>query len=110
VRAVLTDRGAAQVWADRGGQAVGPTWRTAPWGYLRLHHGDAQVPPNYHRHTLGAWAERVFAEFGDDKVFVYFNNDGRCAAVDNAITFAEEVERVGGRSSRVPGVRPNSWS
>lgn len=106
---LLSDRGAAQVWADRGGSAVGPTWRTASWGYVRLHHGDAQVPPNYHRHTLGRWADQIISTFGDADVFVYFNNDGRCAAVENAITFAEEVTVVGGHASRVPGIRPDSW-
>jgi uncharacterized protein YecE (DUF72 family) len=76
-----------------------------------MHHGDAQVPPNYHRHTLGTWADRIAATYGDDDdVFVYFNNDGRCAAVDNAVTFAEEVRRTGRQVSRTPGIRPDSWT
>jgi uncharacterized protein YecE (DUF72 family) len=108
---LLDERGAALVWADRGGWPYGPTWRTTNWGYLRLHWGDAQVPPNYHRHTLGRWAERIAATYGDhEDVFVYFNNDGRCAAVDNAITFGEEVRRVGRTATRTPGIRPDSWS
>jgi uncharacterized protein YecE (DUF72 family) len=111
VRGLLADRGAAMVWADTGGTPFGPMWRTAGWGYLRLHYGDAQVPPNYHRHTLGAWAERLAATWSDaEDVFVYFNNDGRCAAVDNAVTFAEEVRRVGRTATRTPGIRPDSWS
>jgi uncharacterized protein YecE (DUF72 family) len=111
VRGLLADRGAALVWADRSGGVCGPLWRTAGWGYVRMHHGDAQVPPNYHRHTLGTWAERIAAAYGvDEDVFVYFNNDGRCAAVDNAVTFAEEVRRVGRTATRTPGIRPDSWS
>jgi uncharacterized protein YecE (DUF72 family) len=111
VRGLLADRGAALVWADRSGGVCGPLWRTAGWGYVRMHHGDAQVPPNYHRHTLGTWAERIAATYGvEEDVFVYFNNDGRCAAVDNAVTFAEEVRRVGRIATRTPGIRPDSWS
>ena len=111
VHDLLADRGAAYVWADRAGQPYGPTWRTAPWGYLRLHYGDAQPAPNYHRHTLGVWADRIAATYADEEdVFVYFNNDGRCAAVDNAVTFAEEVRRTGRTATRTPGIRPDSWS
>jgi uncharacterized protein YecE (DUF72 family) len=111
VCASLAERGVAHVWADRGGEAQGPTWRTAPWGYVRLHHGDAQPPPNYERATLRAWADRIAAAFGrGDDVFVYFNNDPRCAAVDNAMTFAEEVERAGLVPTRVPAMRPGSWT
>lgn len=110
VRRLLTDRRAAHVWSDRGGQPVGPVWRTADWGYVRLHHGDAFPPPNYHRSTLGAWADRIAAAYDGDDVFAYFNNDPRCAAVDNAITFAEEVTRAGLTPTRVPEIRPNSWS
>jgi uncharacterized protein YecE (DUF72 family) len=111
VRDLLSDRGVALVWADRAGSPYGPLWRTAAWGYVRMHHGDAQVPPNYHRHTLGAWAARIAATYGDDEdVFVYFNNDGRCAAVDNAVTFAEEVRGIARTATRTPGIRPDSWS
>lgn len=110
IRWLLADRGAALVWADRAGEVFGPLWRTTDWGYLRLHYGDAQVPPNYHRHTLGRWAERIAAQFGDhEDFFVYFNNDGRCAAVNNAVTFAEEVRRIGRTATRTPGIRPDSW-
>jgi len=110
-RKLLVKRNAALVWADRGGKVLGPLWRTADWGYVRLHHGDAQVPPNYRRHTLAAWAERIAGGYDDGaEVFVYFNNDPRCAAVDNAVTFAEEVRRAGRATSRTPSVRPDSWS
>jgi len=35
VREVLAAANAALCWADRGGSALGPLWRTADWGYLR---------------------------------------------------------------------------
>jgi uncharacterized protein YecE (DUF72 family) len=111
VRDLLADRGVALVWADRAGSPHGPLWRTADWGYVRMHYGDAQVPPNYHRHTLGTWAARIGTTYSEDEdVFVYFNNDGRCAAVDNAVTFAEEVRGIGRTATRTPGIRPDSWS
>lgn len=96
VRTVLTERGAAHVWADRGGHPLGPTWRTADWRYLRLHHGDADPPPNDHCATLGSWADHIAATFdADHDVFTSFDNDPRCAAVDNATTFGDEVARAG---------------
>ena len=40
-------RNAALCWADRKGSAVTPLWRTADWGYLRLHEGDGAPWPGY---------------------------------------------------------------
>ena len=71
--------------ADRAGTPFGPLWRTADWGYLRLHYGDADPPPNYHRQTLGTWAERIAGTFDDaEDVFAYFNNDWYGNAVVDA--------------------------
>jgi uncharacterized protein YecE (DUF72 family) len=110
VRRLLEAKRAAWVWVDRGGSPWGPLWRTCDWGYLRLHWGDAEPSPNYHRHTLAAWVQRIAAESADwEDFFVYFNNDGRCAAVDNAITFGEEVRAAGRTATRTPGIRPHSW-
>jgi uncharacterized protein YecE (DUF72 family) len=118
VRRVLEQHNAALCWADRQG-AITPLWRTADWGYLRFHEGkssggsgasDEAVPwPFYTDDELDAWAATladVFPEDGSD-VFVYFNNDPGCAAVDNAITFAERVTAHGGRPTRVPPTRPD---
>lgn len=77
IRGLLAERGVALVWADRGGWPYGPLCRTASWGYLRLHYGDAHVPPNYHRHTLRAWAERIAAQYSDhEDFFVYSTTTG----------------------------------
>lgn len=99
VRTVLEAHGAALVWADRRGEALGPLWRTADWGYVRLHEGDAELAPFYRRETLRRWAQAVAAH---DNVFVYFNNDPGCAAVANAVTFAEEARGLGLDVTRVP--------
>ena len=103
VRALLAERGAAQVWADRKGRAIAPLWRTADWGYLRLHEGSAQPWPNYTRGELAGWAERLAATWApDEDAFVYFNNDPGGAAVMDTVTFADAVRGTGRTPSRVP--------
>ena len=47
IRQLLTRRNAALCWADRLGRPLGPLWRTADWGYLRLHEGRARPWPRY---------------------------------------------------------------
>jgi uncharacterized protein YecE (DUF72 family) len=109
VQEVLTKRNAALVWADRKGRPVSPLWRTADWGYLRLHEGGSRVWPFYGQRSLATWAERIVSSYGeDDDVFVYFNNDPHCAAIDNAVTFAEEVRRRNRTTTRVPAGRPRT--
>jgi uncharacterized protein YecE (DUF72 family) len=105
VAAVLRRRGAALVWADRRGRPVGPLWRTAGFGYLRLHEGAARDWPRYGRRALAHWAERVLSAWGEQQaqdVFVFFNNDQRGAAVRDAAAFAAAVRRLGGPVTRVP--------
>ncbi|MFI8964744.1 DUF72 domain-containing protein [Streptomyces sp. NPDC053493] len=100
--AVLKDRGAALCWADRGGRPVAPLWRTADWGYLRLHEGRAVPRPSYGRQALVTWADRLADTWPDRAdVFVFFNNDPGAAAVRNAEMFLRLVESRG-RGVRVP--------
>ena len=47
--ATLERHGAALCWADRRGRPVTPLWRTADFGYLRLHEGRAEPRPRYGR-------------------------------------------------------------
>ncbi|PZF88367.1 DUF72 domain-containing protein [Micromonospora deserti] len=103
VRAVLEHRRAALVWADRLGRPVAPLWRTADFGYLRLHEGRARPHPRYGRAAMASWVRRLAGAFGDDEpVYVYFNNDPGGAAVVDAATFAGLAGRAGRRVSRVP--------
>lgn len=107
VRGVLERCAAALCWADRRGSALTPLWRTSEWGYLRLHEGTAAVAPFYGRGALGSWVEQIAERFADpEDVFVFFNNDPGCAAVHNAVTFAEEARRRGRAVTRVPAQRP----
>ncbi|WP_030571053.1 DUF72 domain-containing protein [Streptomyces aureocirculatus] len=97
VRALLTDRGAALCWADVGSRPVAPLWRTAAWGYLRLHSGRARPWPRYGRQALAAWVRRVTGTWSDaEDVFVYFNNDPGGAAVHDAKAFARAARAAGG--------------
>jgi uncharacterized protein YecE (DUF72 family) len=106
VRSCLERHGAALCWADRQGP-IAPTWRTADWGYLRMHEGGDETWPFYTATELDEWAQRVTTTFGDDAdCFVYFNNDPGAAAVDNAITFADRVAHRGAAVTRVPSTRP----
>jgi len=103
VRDVLTAANAALCWADRSGSAVTPLWRTADWGYLRLHEGDGAPWPSYREATLGAWAERIAATWDGD-IYVYFNNDQNAAAPRDAARLAAAASRRRGQVARAwPG-------
>ncbi len=90
VRRTLEAHGAALCWADRRSRPVTPLWRTADFGYLRLHEGAATPWPRYGRAALRTWVRRVVDTFGADApVFVYFNNDPEGAAPLDAAVFAD---------------------
>jgi uncharacterized protein YecE (DUF72 family) len=102
-RAVLAAHRAALVWADRDSRVVSPLWRTANWGYLRLHSGRAAPWPRYGRRALTRWVDRLQAAFGgDEDVFVYTNNDPGGAALVDAAVLGRIAARRGLPVSRVP--------
>jgi uncharacterized protein YecE (DUF72 family) len=104
-RALLEERGAALCLADRKGAAA-PLWRTADWGFLRMHEGRASPHPCYGREARERWAARL-AELWRPRedVYVYFNNDTRACALRDARLFAAAVERAGLQPTRVPAAR-----
>jgi uncharacterized protein YecE (DUF72 family) len=83
VETVLGARGAALCWADRGGRSLGPLWRTADFGYLRMHAGRASPAPRYGVRSIDAWLGRL-RPYESKEVYVYFNNDHGGAAVVDA--------------------------
>jgi uncharacterized protein YecE (DUF72 family) len=88
VRALLSEHAATLCWSDRRGRPVAPLWRTADWGYLRLHEGAADPWPRYGCQALERWtrrAEEAWPEGG--QMYVYFNNDPGGAAVRDARAF-----------------------
>jgi uncharacterized protein YecE (DUF72 family) len=106
VRDLLARHQAAACWADRLGRPVSPLWRTAGWGYLRLHEGAAQPPPRYGERALRSWVSRIADAWPDGgEVFVYFNNAPGGAAVYDAAAFAALAGRAGLEVTRtaIPG-------
>jgi len=102
VRAVLADGNAALCWADRRGRLT-PDWRTADWGYLRLHEGRAAPRPCYGRRALDGWVERIAGAWAPDAdVYAYFNNDPLGCAVRDAALFGRRASRAGLRPTRTP--------
>jgi uncharacterized protein YecE (DUF72 family) len=83
-------------------QPVAPLWRTAEWGYLRMHTGVENW--RYRPETLALWAQRLQETYGDSDVLVYFNNDPGGAATVDAALFADAVREAGGTHTRVPTV------
>ena len=105
VRQILAAHDAALCWADRLGRQVTPLWRTAGWGYLRLHEGTADPWPSYGKQVLRSWAERVRQGWpGGEDVYVYFNNDPGGAAVVNSAVFAALAGEAGLTVTRTPPV------
>ena len=103
LRDVLTRRGAALCWADRGSQPVAPRWRTASWGYLRLHLGGGEEVWPYERSVLARWADLLCETWDDEEeVYVYTNNDPGGAALRDAATLAELLRERGRTTTRVP--------
>jgi uncharacterized protein YecE (DUF72 family) len=101
IRALLERYGAALCWADRDEKPIAPLWRTTDWGYVRFHHGYETWA--YRPQTLQLWADRLAATWGPgEDVLAYFNNDPGCAAVADAVVFADAVRRAGGTPTRVP--------
>ncbi|MFT4395491.1 DUF72 domain-containing protein [Gordonia lacunae] len=95
-RSVLERHNAALCWADRKNRILNPLWRTADFGYLRLHDGTSRRPMSYGTRAIDSWLRRL-SEFYDDScdVYVFFNNDPGCAAIDNAFTMIRRAERMG---------------
>ncbi len=103
LRRLLEKHGAALCMADRGEQAVTPTWRTADWTFLRFHGGFGKPWPCYRKKSLQPWADRLSSDWGPGAdVYVFFNNDPRACALRDAIWFAEMMAEAGFDVTRVP--------
>ncbi len=101
IRQVLERRNAAFCLADRKSVVLGADWRTSSWGYLRMHEGDGNPHPCYPNESLSRWTDALAAQFHPaEDVYVYFNNDGRCCAIRDAVSFAGMAAERGLHPSR----------
>jgi uncharacterized protein YecE (DUF72 family) len=102
VRAVLEDRGAALCLADTPHRRT-PDWRTADWGFVRFHEGQATPHPCYGERALATWAERIASLWpAAADVYCFFNNDTHACAPRDAAVFARLALRAGLRPTRAP--------
>lgn len=105
VAALLHNHNAALCLADRRGRPVQPLWRTADWGFVRLHEGRAAPWPCYGDTALRSWVGRIAGLWPSrDEVFVFFNNDPGGCAVRDAVRFAGHAARAGWEPGRVPAL------
>jgi uncharacterized protein YecE (DUF72 family) len=104
VRGVLEDTNAALCLADRGGKLITADWRTADWGYVRLHWGSASPESCYTERELETWAQRLRDVYrARDDVYVFFNNDpNACALRDAQVLAALFNDEKEWRVTRVP--------
>src|SRR5690606_3958534 len=103
VHALLKEFNIPLTLADREEAPIQPWWKTANWGYIRFHHGMREPWPCYTRDGLKMWVDRIGKFWGKrGTVYVFFNNDPKCCALDDAITFAEECDKAGLKPTHVP--------
>ncbi len=71
----------------------GPIERTADFSFYRRHGGHGSESPGYERDELWALAGDIEKELGDGRdCFVYFNNDYRGYALENALELKSMLE------------------
>jgi uncharacterized protein YecE (DUF72 family) len=105
LRELLTRRNAALCWADRRSRPITPLWRTADFGYLRLHEGRAKPWPRYGRAALASWLDRIGEHLPGLPTYVFFNNDPGGAAITDATALAALARQRGMPVSRSPAGR-----
>lgn len=104
-RSLLERHGAALCFADPAPKGA-TQWRTADWGYVRLHAGRASPAPCYGRRALASWADRLAATWRPgEELFVYFNNDALACAPRDAARFARLLAKAGLEPTRAPPTR-----
>jgi uncharacterized protein YecE (DUF72 family) len=84
VYGLLRSHGVALVIGDHPERPFQTHEMTADWTYVRMHHGRRGRRGNYSRSELDEWVERIRRWRRRRAVFVYFNNDWKGYAVDNA--------------------------
>ncbi len=71
-----------------------PLAATAKFAYIRFHGSTALYSTRYTDEELAGWAERLRGlDAGVEDMYIYFNNDARAYAVENAVKLKELLER-----------------
>jgi uncharacterized protein YecE (DUF72 family) len=96
VYAILREYDVALVIGDAPDRPFQAIEFTAPWTYVRFHHGHRGRRGNYSERELRAWATRIRG-WPVEQAWLYFNNDWEAFAVRNAERLRELLD--GGRGS-----------
>jgi uncharacterized protein YecE (DUF72 family) len=93
VCAMLREHGVALVIGDHPGRPFQPHVFTAPWTFVRFHHGAHGRRGNYSRPEIERWAERIDGWRREREVYAYFNNDWEAFAVRNGRLLRSLLEK-----------------
>jgi uncharacterized protein YecE (DUF72 family) len=98
VYALLREHGVALVIGDRPEtRAFQAHLFTAPWTFVRFHHGSRGRRGNYSATELEEWAQRFERWRSEVEVYAYFNNDWEAFAVRNALWLKRRLSTEGAR-------------
>jgi uncharacterized protein YecE (DUF72 family) len=100
VYSLLREHEAALVIADHPKRPFQAYELTAPWSYVRLHHGKQGRRGNYSERELEQWAHRLHEWRDERELFVYFNNDWEAFAVRDAIQLSKRLRRLVGEETK----------
>lgn len=67
---------------------------TAPWRFIRFHHGHDGASGDYSARELDEWAARIDQWRRTTEVWAYFNNDWEAFAPADATALAQRLENV----------------
>jgi uncharacterized protein YecE (DUF72 family) len=91
---LLREAGATLVVGDDPRRPFQTLDATAPWRYVRFHHGHRGRRGNYSPAEIETWATRIAGWRSDGDVYAYFNNDWEAFAVANARLLMRRLDRA----------------
>lgn len=93
---LLRRHGVALVVGDHPERPFQTLEATAPFRYVRFHHGSRGRRGNYSGAELDAWAATLHAMRRETDLLVYFNNDWEAFAPRNARALRTRLSRLAG--------------
>jgi uncharacterized protein YecE (DUF72 family) len=95
---LLSEHGAALVIGDSPARPFQTYELTAPWTFVRFHHGRRGRRGNYSKTEIAEWADRLADWRRRVEVYAYFNNDWEVFAPRNAAALARRLDSVRDRA------------